>query len=83
MTPAAPLPVGAIVTGVSGAVAGLALVGAVSCDLIYDDVVKVADAKTRKNVIQPVGAALWVTTVLAVAGVGAGVYLLTSTPDSP
>ena len=80
-----PLPTGVLVTGVSGAVAVLALTGAVTCDLIYSDALKGVDAKTRQNLVQPVGATLWVTTVLAAAGVGAGVYLMATAPpdDAP
>ena len=74
-------PVGVIVTGVAGALAGLALAGALTCDLIYADTLKVADAATRKNLVQPLGATLWATTALAAAGLGAGIYLIATTPE--
>jgi hypothetical protein len=75
---------GVIVAAVSGSVAALALVGAVSCDLVYADILKVADARARKDIVQPAGAALWVTTTLALVGTGVGVGLLVgATPSEP
>ncbi len=76
-----PLAPAAVVTGVAAAVGVIALGGAVTCDLLYSDTLPLADAKTRKDIIQPVGAGLWVTTAFALAGVGAGAYLLITTPD--
>jgi hypothetical protein len=79
-TAPAPAP-GLIVAGIGGMVAGLSLVGATVCDLVYLNVIA-ADKDTRKN-LQPVGAVLWGTTVLALVAVGAGVYLMAEAPAPP
>jgi hypothetical protein len=76
-----PLPLGLVVGAVGGAVGALAIAGAVVCDLIYTDTIDVADAATRKNVIQPAGAALWIAGVAGLAVLGSGVVLTLT--DSP
>jgi hypothetical protein len=78
--PTAP-PLGALVAGAGGAVLGLSLAGAVLCDLIYTNTLAVADARTRRDVVQPLGLGLWLTTALGAATVGAGAYLLVNPPD--
>ena len=79
--PPAAAPVGLIVTGVGGALAGLALTGAVVCDLIYADVINVADAKSRRELYQPLGAALWITGAVGLGVLGSGVVLMATSPN--
>ncbi|MCC7074091.1 MAG: hypothetical protein IT383_22470 [Deltaproteobacteria bacterium] len=74
-------PVGLIVTGVGGALAGLAITGAVVCDLIYADVIAVADAKARRELYQPLGAALWITSAVGLGVLGSGVVLMATSPS--
>jgi hypothetical protein len=81
--PAEPPPVGLIVTGVGGALAGLAMAGAVVCDLVYADVIDVADAKTRRELYQPLGAALWITSAVGAGVLASGVALMLTTPEPP
>jgi hypothetical protein len=62
-------------------VAGVALTGAVVCDLIYADILDVADAKTRRDVIQPTGAGLWIAGGVGLVVLGSGIALtLTESP---
>lgn len=64
-----------------GVVAGASFLGAVVCDLVYTDVLGVADKDARQDVIQPLGATLWVTTVLGVVAAGVGAALILTTPE--
>jgi hypothetical protein len=68
-------PVGLILAGVGGGVAALAITGAVLSDLIYADVLDVADAKTRRDIVQPAGIALWITSGVSLAVLGSGIAL--------
>lgn len=77
----AALPLGVIVAAAGGAVAGLSLVGAVVCDLVYTDALDVADKDTRRDVIQPLGATLWATTLVGAVAAGAGAALILTTPE--
>ena len=66
---------GVLVTGIGGAVAGVALVSAVISDLVFFNVIA-ANKETRES-IQPFGVAMWGVTALGLAATGVGIYLLT------
>lgn len=75
---------GVIVTGVGGALTGIGLAGALVCDLIYGDVLHVASAQTRREVIQPLGAVMWISSAVGVGVLGSGIALmLTAPPETP
>lgn len=72
---------GVATAGVGGGLGALALLGALGCEAIFWTGTGTAD--TRKNVIAPMGAVLWIATVVgaATAGAGGAVYLAGS-PDT-
>ena len=72
---------GIILASVGGAVGGLAIAGAIVCDLAYANVIQIADADTRKNVIQPAGVALWIAGGVGLVVLGSGIALTFS--DAP
>ena len=76
-------PLGVIVTGVGGALTGLGLAGALVCDLIYGNTIPVASAKTRRELIQPLGAAMWISSAIGLGVLGSGVALILTTPPEP
>ena len=78
-----PPPLGVIVTGVGGALTGLGLAGALVCDLIYGNTIPVASAKTRRELIQPLGAAMWISSAIGLGVLGSGVALILTTPPEP
>lgn len=66
---------GVATAAVGGGLGGLALLGALGCEAIFWTGTGTAD--TRKTVIAPMGAVLWIATVVgaATAGAGGAVYL--------
>lgn len=66
---------GVATAAVGGGLGGLALLGALGCEAIFWTGTGTAD--TRRDVIAPMGAVLWIATVVGVATAGAGgaVYL--------
>lgn len=72
---------GATIAGVGGGLSGLGLLGALTCEAIFWT--GTGPAATRKNVVAPLGSALWVGAAVGAvaAGVGGGVFLA-GAPDS-
>ena len=71
---------GVATAAVGGGLGALSLLGALGCEAIFWTGTGTAD--TRRNVIAPTGAVLWVATIVgaATAGVGGAVYLAGAPP---
>lgn len=72
---------GTVVAGTGAAVAGGALLAAVTCDLIYSDILDVADPPTRKEVIQPLGASLWIAAGAGAVVLATGLVMMVAAPE--
>ncbi len=72
---------GATIAGVGGGLAGLGVLGGLTCEAIFWT--GTGPAATRKNVVAPLGSALWVGAIVGAvaAGVGGAVFLAGAPDD--
>lgn len=72
-----------IAVGAGGIITAGALTTAIVSDLLYAGVLPGADAQTRRDVMQPLGATMWIVTGLGALTAGAGAIFALQDPPSP